>query len=186
MPEGDTFLADRGGHPIAGRRPAVLDVRPSGLDRLRGTVLEAVDPLGKHLLMRFFGGWTLHSHMRMSGSWHLYPQGGRWRRPAHTARAVLDFGEWVAVCFSAPVLELVRNRCRPVEHLGPDILAAELPVDAVVADARAARRLATSCSTNGSAAGSGMSTGARCCGSAAWTRGTRATTLLTRSCANCS
>jgi endonuclease-8 len=138
MPEGDTIwrtaaaLRQRvGGRVAAGASPAAFE-------RLRGRTLEAVEPVGKHLLMRFSGGWTLHSHLRMSGSWHLYRPGERWRRPEHLARVVLDFGEWQAVCFSAPVLELVRDEASRVGHLGPDILADDFPLAGVVARARAA------------------------------------------------
>jgi endonuclease-8 len=137
VPEGDTIwrtaaaLRER----VEGR--TLKDVRPQGLDRLRGRVLEAVEPRGKHLLMRFSGGWTLHSHMRMTGSWHLYRPGERWRRPDRFAKAVLDFDQWLAVCFSAPVLELLRDERTSVGHLGPDVLGADFPLEAVVARARA-------------------------------------------------
>jgi endonuclease-8 len=50
---------------------------------------------------------------------------------------VLAFGEWEAVCFAAPVLELVRDGREPVGHLGPDVLGEEFPLDQVVARARA-------------------------------------------------
>ncbi|MBJ7598739.1 DNA-formamidopyrimidine glycosylase family protein [Candidatus Nephthysia bennettiae] len=136
MPEGDTIwrtaaaLRER----VEGR--TVKDVRPQGLDRLRGRVLEAVEPRGKHLLMRFSGGWTLHSHMRMTGSWHLYHPGERWRRPDRFAKAVLDFDQWLAVCFSAPVLEVLRDESTSVGHLGPDVLGQDFPLEAVVARAR--------------------------------------------------
>ena len=116
----------------------VAAARPEALRRLEGRALEAVEPVGKHLLMRFSGGWSLHSHMRMTGSWHLYRGGERWRRPERQARAVLDFGDWVAVCFSAPVLELVRDERGAVGHLGPDVLADPFPLDVVLARARAA------------------------------------------------
>src|SRR5919109_1455057 len=106
VPEGDTIwrTAATLREQLAGR--SLREARPEALSRLRGRVLEAVDPVGKHLLMRFSGGWTLHSHMRMTGSWHLYRPQERWRRPRHHARAVLEFEEWTAVCFSAPVLQL--------------------------------------------------------------------------------
>jgi endonuclease-8 len=138
VPEGDTIWrsaaalqARVGGRVVAG-------ARPKGLRRLEGRALEAVEPVGKHLLMRFSGGWSLHSHMRMTGSWHLYRAGERWRRPERYARAVLDFGDWVAVCFSAPVLELVRDERGAVGHLGPDVLGDPFPVEEVVARARSA------------------------------------------------
>src|SRR5262249_26360365 len=82
------------------------------------------------------GGLTLHSHMRMTGSWHLYRPGERWRRPRHLARVVLTFGDWEAVCFAAPMLELVREGRAAVTHLGPDVLADDFPLDHVLARAR--------------------------------------------------
>src|ERR1700736_6321968 len=138
VPEGDTMW--RSAAPLREHRAgkSLKEVQPQTLQVLRGRSLEAVEPVGKHLLMRFSGGWTLHSHMRMTGSWHLYQEGMRWRRPRQFARAILEFGEWTAVCFSAPVLQVVRNEASAVGHLGPDILADEFPLDRVVARARAA------------------------------------------------
>jgi endonuclease-8 len=137
VPEGDTIWRSAATlrEHLSGR--TLKGAHPEALDRLRGRTLEGVEPVGKHLLMRFSGGWTLHSHMRMTGSWHLYREGERWRRPRHYARAILDFGEWTAACFSAPVLQLVRNETPAVGHLGPDILADEFPLDRVLARARA-------------------------------------------------
>jgi endonuclease-8 len=76
--------------------------------------------------------------MRMTGSWHLYRPGERWRRPRHLARVALTFADWEAVCFAAPVVELVRDARAPVRHLGPDVLADDFPLDQVVARARSA------------------------------------------------
>jgi endonuclease VIII len=136
MPEGDTIWRTAAGlrERVGGRQ--VTAVRPERFAGLVGRTLEAVDPVGKHLLMRFGGGWTLHSHMRMTGSWHLYRTGERWRRPAHLARVVLTFGDREAVCFSAPVVELVREGREPVAHLGPDVLADDFPLQQVIARAR--------------------------------------------------
>ena len=52
---------------------------------LAGTVVESASR-GKHLLTRFDTGDTLHTHLKMEGSWHLYRPGEHWRRPAHEAR----------------------------------------------------------------------------------------------------
>jgi endonuclease-8 len=136
MPEGDTIWRTAAGvrERVGGR--AVGSAWPARFEGLVGRTLDAVEAVGKHLLMRFSGGWTLHSHMRMTGSWHLYRPGERWRQPRHRARAVLGFGDWEAVCFAAPVLELVRDGREPVGHLGPDVLAEEFPLDHVVARAR--------------------------------------------------
>ena len=137
MPEGDTIWRTAAGlhAALAGRE--VVAARPPTLQRLEGTTLVAVDPVGKHLLMRFSDGSTLHSHMRMRGSWHLYGPAERWRRPQHQARAVLDFGDRLAVCFAAPVIELVGDARQAVGHLGPDLLGDQLRLDEVVARARA-------------------------------------------------
>lgn len=83
-----------------------------------------VTPVGKHLLVRFDGGDTLHSHLRMDGAWHLYRPGGRWQRPAHQVRAVLATDERLAVGFALHDLRLVRtgDEQRLIGHLGPDLL----------------------------------------------------------------
>jgi endonuclease VIII len=137
VPEGDTIWRTAAGvrQRVGGR--VVGAAWPARFERLVGRTLEAVEPVGKHLLMRFSGGWTLHSHMRMTGSWHLYRPGERWQQPRHRARAVLAFGDWEAVCFSAPLLELVREGAEAIGHLGPDVLAGDFPLPEVVARARA-------------------------------------------------
>ena len=136
MPEGDTIWRTAAGLRERVGGGTVRAASPTRFERLVGQRLDAVEPVGKHLLMRFSGGWTLHSHMRMTGSWHLYRSGERWRRPRHLARAVLTFEEWEAVCFAAPLLELVRDGREEVRHLGPDALADDFPLEQVVARAR--------------------------------------------------
>jgi endonuclease-8 len=92
-----------------------------------GSTVESVEARGKHLLMGFDCGLTLHCHLRMTGSWHVYPVGERWRKPARQARLVLEAGDRLAVCFNAPVLELVETRrlasLPSLAGLGPDVLA---------------------------------------------------------------
>jgi endonuclease-8 len=100
-----------------------------------GDEVDAVEARGKHLLIRFAGGLTLHTHMRMTGSWHLYRMGDKWKKPKHLARVVLEFGDRVAVCFSAPVIELLPTKtefAHPVlAGLGPDVLKPPLDLDEV-------------------------------------------------------
>ena len=136
MPEGDTILraARALGTRLAGRR--VESARPLRLGRLAGRRLLGVDAVGKHLYMRFDGDVVLHSHMRMTGSWHMYGRGESWRRVAHRATAVLDFGDVEAVLFAAPVCELVAPD-QVGTGLGPDILAPDFDVNAVLERARA-------------------------------------------------
>ncbi|HUZ85795.1 MAG TPA: DNA-formamidopyrimidine glycosylase family protein [Candidatus Baltobacterales bacterium] len=136
MPEGDTIWRTaamlRSG--LEGKR--IVDARPDALKRLAGSSVTAVEPVGKHLLIRFDSGLALHSHMRMRGTWHVYKTGERWHRPEWQLKALLQTDDVVAVCFSAPVVELVRNTTLAVGHLGPDILADDWSAAEVVARAR--------------------------------------------------
>ncbi|HEY9288750.1 MAG TPA: DNA-formamidopyrimidine glycosylase family protein [Candidatus Dormibacteraeota bacterium] len=132
MPEGDTIWRTAAAlrRQLLGK--LVVDARPDALGRLKGQRLESVEPNGKHLLMRFERGVVLHSHMRMTGAWHLYRPGERWRQPERRATAVLSFDDAVAVCFAAPVMELTADERLPVQHLGPDVLADPFDLDEVV------------------------------------------------------
>lgn len=112
----------------------VRSARPAKFSRVAGSRVDGVETTGKHLFVRFDSGLALHSHLGMSGSWHLYRPGERWRMPERTASVVLEFDDAVAVCFRASVSELVRGRSG-VEHLGPDVLAPDF--DAALAAARA-------------------------------------------------
>jgi endonuclease-8 len=134
MPEGDTI------HRSAARLRQVLvgeTVRNFRAPRIEGdrppagSTIEAIEAVGKHLLIHFDHGLTLQTHMRMSGSWHLYRPGERWQRPMHTARVVIETDEWVAVCFSAPVVRSYRTAAAhtPVDHLGVDLCRADADVD---------------------------------------------------------
>lgn len=140
MPEGDTiFRAARtlsaalAGGEITGVQTRVAQVRRLGPDRLVGQQVGEVEPRGKHLLMRFEpSGLVLHTHMRMTGSWHLYRPGQRWRKPERLLTLRLDVragdDSWVAAGFSIPVCELL-TATQVAEHpslaaLGPDALAA--------------------------------------------------------------
>lgn len=136
MPEGDTIWRTAAAlrQHIGGK--VVSDARPEAVARLKGRRVESVEPNGKHLVMQFEGGVALHSHMRMTGAWHLYRPGERWRQPAWRATAVLSFDDVVAVCFAAPVMELVRDAAAPIAHLGPDILVEPFDLDTVIRRAR--------------------------------------------------
>ena len=43
-------------------------------ERLAGRAVTPVDAHGKHLFIRFEGGLTIHSHLRMTGSWRVLPR----------------------------------------------------------------------------------------------------------------
>ena len=138
MPEGDTIWRTAAAlrRRLTGKR--VARAWPAALARLTGRRVTGVEPRGKHLLIRFDGDLTLHSHMRMTGSWHLYAARERWREPAHRARAVLGFDDVTAVCFSTTAIDLVRDPEPALGRLGPDVLGDSFDVLAVVARARAA------------------------------------------------
>jgi endonuclease VIII len=144
MPEGDTIrvAANRIGAALIGRdietietpHPRhALDAWP---DKLAGRKVRAVDAHGKHLMMRFEGGLTLHSHLRMTGSWGVYPRGRRWHRGAHRAWLVIRTADHEVVQFDGPVLELMtdgRSRFdQRLAQLGPDVLAPEFDEQAFI------------------------------------------------------
>ncbi len=130
MPEGDTVYrtAKNLNAALAGQRVTRCDIRVprfATID-LTGDVIDEVASRGKHLLMRI-GDHTIHTHLKMEGSWHLYQHGTRWRRPAHSARAVLETDDWVAVGFSLGITEVIARDDEEdvVGYLGPDLLGAD-------------------------------------------------------------
>ncbi len=136
MPEGDTVhrAARRLDEVLAGREVTRCDIRVPAFATvdLSGQTVHEVVAIGKHLLMRI-GETTVHSHLKMEGSWHVYRPGSRWRRPAFEARIVLEVGVapdgadetgWQAVGFALGELELVPTRDEEsvIGYLGPDPL----------------------------------------------------------------
>ncbi len=131
MPEGDTVYRaarklDRAltGHELV--RTDFRVPRHATVD-LSGATVTTTISRGKHLLTRIEHGedhWTLHTHLKMEGSWHVYDAGGRWKRPAHQARVVLSVDERQAVGFSLGIVELLPSADEDsvVGHLGPDLL----------------------------------------------------------------
>ncbi|MDG4863043.1 DNA-formamidopyrimidine glycosylase family protein [Streptomyces sp. T-3] len=136
MPEGDTVhqAAHRLHTALAGSTLTHSDLRVpkyATADLTGRTVLD-VTPRGKHLLTRIEGGLTLHSHLRMDGSWKIYTPGERWSGgPGHQIRAVLGNGHHTAVGYRLPVLELLRTaeEHKAVGHLGPDLLGPDWDPD---------------------------------------------------------
>jgi endonuclease VIII len=132
MPEGDTIFrtAERLRKALQGKR--VVSARPDQLKRLAGQTVIDVQPVGKHLMIRFDNGLTLHTHMRMRGVWQVYPRGGKAARPDWQVKAILETDDVIAACFAAPVVELIRDESSHVGHLGPDILGDDWDVRSVV------------------------------------------------------
>ena len=151
MPEGDTIFRTAATlrRWLAGLEVTAARSTAAGVDlgTLVGQRVEEVEARAKHLLVRFSGGATLHTHMRMTGSWHLYPTGERWRKPTRQARVVIECGERTAVCFNAPVVELLDDvgvRAQgSLRRLGPDVLGGA-PIDPGELALRAAARVGAS------------------------------------------
>ena len=110
---------------LAGRVLTQSDFRVPRLatTSLVGQTVTEVVSRGKHLLTRLDSGLTLHTHLRMDGSWRVYQPGQRWTGgPGHQIRLVLGNDEAVVVGYRMPVVELVRDESTVVGHLGPDVL----------------------------------------------------------------
>jgi endonuclease-8 len=128
VPEGDTvyLTASNLNAALAGQVLTGCDIRVPAFATvdLTGEIVHEVVPRGKHLLMRI-GDVTVHSHLKMEGSWHLYRPASRWKRPAWQARAVLTTEQWVAVGFELGELEIVPRKDEEsiVGYLGPDLLS---------------------------------------------------------------
>jgi endonuclease-8 len=151
MPEGDTiFRAARTlDTALAGARVVAFDSVLPALTRvhadapLTGRTIERVASVGKHLLIYFSGDLVLRTHMKMSGSWHIYRRGERWQRPRADMRIVVATEKYEAVGFRIPVAELTRTRTTDgarahpaLKDLGPDLLSDDFDVEEVLRRAR--------------------------------------------------
>jgi endonuclease VIII len=149
VPEGDTIhhAATRIRSALEGQVPQeILTPQPRHRldrwpERLAGRRVSAVDAHGKHLFLRFEGGLTLHSHLRMTGSWRVYRRGAPWRRSPGRAWLVLRADGCEVVQFDGPVLELLsdaRARRDPqLTRLGPDVLGESFDADRFLRNLRA-------------------------------------------------
>jgi endonuclease VIII len=134
MPEGDTVwntarVLERA---LSGSVIRHSDLRVPALatvDLARWRVI-GCSSRGKHLLLRLAAPsdgrtMTLHSHLRMDGSWRVYAPGEPWRGgPAHEIRVVLKTLTTVAVGYHLHDLAIVptADEASLVGHLGPDLL----------------------------------------------------------------
>jgi endonuclease-8 len=145
MPEGDTIYrtARALNQALAGRTVTGFE---TGLAKLAsvnddasvvGRTVERVESRGKWCLIYFSGDLILVTHMLMSGSWHLYRPGERWRMPKRAMRVVIRTDAYEAVAFNVPIAEFHTarslERSSQVPKLGPDVLAAEFTPEAGVA-----------------------------------------------------
>lgn len=141
MPEGDTiFRAARAlNRAVSGRIVTGFETTLAPLARVNddvplvGRTVERVEARGKWCLIFFSGDLILLTHMRMSGSWHLYKTGERWQAPRATMRVVITCGDVQAVGFNIPVAEFHTarslQRVAHVSELGVDVLGATYRAD---------------------------------------------------------
>ena len=76
--------------------------------------------------MFFSGGVILLTHMLMSGSWHIYRPGEKWRLPRQAMRIMIVTDAFVAVAFNLQIAEFhteqsLRRR-KGFAALGPSVL----------------------------------------------------------------
>ena len=85
-------------------------------------VTEAVSR-GKHLLVRTGNGATVHTHLRMDGSWRVRPARDR-VAGSHRIRLILANSDWQAVGYQLGVVEVLPTASEHtvVGYLGPDLL----------------------------------------------------------------
>jgi endonuclease-8 len=124
MPEGDTVwhtAAVLREHLVGGTltRCDIRVPRFATVD-LTGQVVDEVLSRGKHLFIRV-GAASIHSHLKMDGSWRV---GNRPTRVDHRARIILETDSVRAVGVDLGVLEVLERERDgdAVAHLGPDLL----------------------------------------------------------------
>jgi len=170
VPEGDTIYRTAralqkalGGHVVTGFETQVAKLASVDDNTpLAGRTVERVEARGKWCLIYFSGDLILVSHMLMSGSWHIYRVGEKWRLPRKMMRVVVRVGlapsivggseesrfppgmtkeeaevGFEAVLFNAQIAEFHTarslERSAQVPKLGPDVLSAEFSVERGVA-----------------------------------------------------
>jgi formamidopyrimidine-DNA glycosylase len=145
MPEGDTiFRSARALHQaLAGQTISLFETAYAPLASVNdqspvaGRTVEQVESRGKWLLIHFSGDLILTTHMLMSGSWHIYRVGERWKRARSHMRIVLGTADLVAVAFDVPVARFYTartlERFAGVAGLGPDVLGKQFAADEAAA-----------------------------------------------------
>jgi len=145
MPEGDTvFNHARALHDaLAGATIVRSQFRIPSLataDLVGWSVVEST-ARGKHLLLRLRDPSgteaTLHSHLRMDGSWRTFRPGERWSGgPGHTIRIVLETPTVTAVGYHLHDIALIptAEEHRFTGHLGPDLLGPDWDPPTAVAN----------------------------------------------------
>jgi endonuclease-8 len=127
VPEGDVvwYTARRLNEALAGQLLTRSDFRVpryATVD-LRGQLVTEAVARGKHLLIRTGNGLTVHTHLKMEGSWRVFPAGKRLTE-SHKIRLVLANARWQAAGYLLGITEVLPTdrEDQVVGHLGPDLL----------------------------------------------------------------
>jgi endonuclease VIII len=143
MPEGDVVwrTARQLHEALAGRVLTRSDFRVPryATVSLAGRAVTEAVSRGKHLLTRVDGDITVHTHLKMEGSWRVGPVTSYPPRD-HRVRVVLANDTWQAVGQQLGIVEIIRTsrESQAVGHLGPDLLGPDWDAQEAV------RRLAVS------------------------------------------
>ncbi len=137
MPEGDTiFRSARAlGRALTGKVVTRFETALAPLASVNdntpvsGRTVDNIEAIGKWLLIYFSGDLILVTHMLMSGSWHIYRTGERWRVPRRMMRCVIHVEGFETVAFNVPVAKFYTARTLErhsmIPKLGPDLLRAD-------------------------------------------------------------
>jgi endonuclease-8 len=143
VPEGDAVwnTAKRLHEALAGRVLTRSDFRVPryATVNLTGRLVTEALARGKHLLIRTDNGLTVHTHLKMEGSWRIQPASGHSLREGYLLRLLLANTEWVAAGYQLGITEVLptTRENQVIGHLGPDLLGPDW--DPATAVARLAR-----------------------------------------------
>lgn len=155
MPEGDTiFRAARTLNlALAGKTVTSFESVLPKLNRIdedapvAGRTVVSVTSRGKWTLMEFSGDLLLLTHMLMSGSWHIYRLGERWKRTRYHMRIVIRTHAFEAVAFDVPIAEFHTAaslaRHPSLTRLGEDVLGDDFDEQATISQLRSHPELET-------------------------------------------
>ena len=127
MPEGDVvwYTARQLHEALAGRALTRSDFRVPRFATVNLAGQQVTEALarGKHLLIRTSGGLTIHSHLKMEGSWRVRPAGTPLAE-AYKVRLLLANDDWQAAGYLLGVTEVLPTprEQQVIGHLGPDLL----------------------------------------------------------------
>lgn len=141
MPEGDTIwrTAARLNLALAGNPLTGLELR---WGELGGSVLlpattTSVVARGKHLLHRLDSGLTVHTHLRMEGSWRIQPTAKvtAGQLADHQVRVLAATGTWTAFGLRLGLVEVwpTEQDATRLGYLGPDVLGPDWDLDLALA-----------------------------------------------------